>query len=58
MLLSSEVSSEDRVQALNAAIHSNIAVDEKLGYTPQREQSKKVHEKSALSAARSPTRLL
>jgi hypothetical protein len=80
MLLGREVSSEDRVQALNAqalntAMHSSIAVDENLGtlgtlprepwvhspenlgYTPQREQSK-VHEASALSAARFPIRLL
>ena len=58
MLLSSEGSSKDRVQAVAAVIHSNIAVDENLGDTPQREQSKKVHEASARSATRSPTRLL
>jgi len=57
MLLSSEGSSEDRVQAVAAVIHSNIAVDENLKDTPQREQSKKVHEASARSATRSPTRL-
>jgi hypothetical protein len=50
MLLSSE-------QAVAAYMHSKFAVDENLGDTPQREQSKKVHEASARSFIRSPTRL-
>ena len=58
ILFSSEVSDNDRLQAIVAAVHSTIAVDENLGCTPQREQSKKVHEASARSTTRSPTRLL
>jgi hypothetical protein len=58
MLLSSEVSREYRALATLLTTHSNVAVNETLGDTPQREQSKKTHEASASLAARSPTRLL